>query len=159
MTFFFFFSVFFFFLYTCCSHLEYSASVKRFVSLRFLKLKTVGTTPWTGDQPVAKKKQNKRKQISMPWVRLEPMIPVFERAKTLKEWLQRKNTDSPSCRTVTILYGVAAWRRKAVPLVGVVGDTRWWMCRQKTEGGLDDGRFVRQTDVEREGWVKCEGET
>jgi hypothetical protein len=28
--------------------------VKRFVSLQFLNLKTVGRTPWTGDQPVAR---------------------------------------------------------------------------------------------------------
>jgi hypothetical protein len=41
-------------LRSCCSHLEHRASVKRFVSLQFLKLKTVGRTPWTGDQSVAK---------------------------------------------------------------------------------------------------------
>jgi hypothetical protein len=34
--------------------LEHRASVKRFVSLQFLKPNTFGRTPWTGDQPVAK---------------------------------------------------------------------------------------------------------
>jgi hypothetical protein len=50
--------------------LEYRASVKRFVSLQFLNPKTVGRTPWTGDQPVARplpiKIQNKHIHISMP---------------------------------------------------------------------------------------------
>jgi hypothetical protein len=55
----------------------------------FLILYTVGRTPWTGDQPVARplptnrtaKTQNKRTQTSMPQVGFEPTIPVFERAK------------------------------------------------------------------------------
>jgi hypothetical protein len=46
-------------------------------------------TPWVRDQPVARplskqdstKKQNKRRQTSMPQVGFGPMIPVFERAK------------------------------------------------------------------------------
>jgi hypothetical protein len=37
-----------------CSHLEHGAYVKRFVSLQFLNPKTIGRTPWTGDQPVAR---------------------------------------------------------------------------------------------------------
>jgi hypothetical protein len=61
----------------------------RFSSI--LILYTVGRTPWTGDQPVAKplpthrtiKTQNKFTQISMPRVGFEPMIPAFERAKTV----------------------------------------------------------------------------
>jgi hypothetical protein len=51
-------------------------------------LYTVGRTPWTGDQPAqgrylhtGRNKQNKRTQTSVPRVGLEPMIPVFERAK------------------------------------------------------------------------------
>jgi hypothetical protein len=48
-------------------------------------LYTVGRTPWTGDQPVAKplpthgttQTQNKRTQTSIPRVRFEPTIPVF----------------------------------------------------------------------------------
>jgi hypothetical protein len=55
----------------------------------FLILYTVGTTPWTGDQPVARhlptyrttQTQNKRKQTPLPWVGFEPTIPAFERAK------------------------------------------------------------------------------
>jgi hypothetical protein len=56
---------------------------------QFLNLHTVGRTPWTGDQPVAKslpthrttQTQNKRTQTSMTRVGFEPTIPVFERAK------------------------------------------------------------------------------
>jgi hypothetical protein len=55
----------------------------------FLILYTVGRTPWTGDQTVARpllihrttQTQNKRKQTSMPRVGFEPKIPLFERAK------------------------------------------------------------------------------
>jgi hypothetical protein len=68
---------------------EHRASVKRFVSLQFLNPKTVGRTPWTGDQPIARPlptQENKHRinaDISMPWVGFEPTIPVFERAKTV----------------------------------------------------------------------------
>jgi hypothetical protein len=56
---------------------------------QFPNLYTVGRTPWTGDQPIARslptyrttQTQNKRTQTSMPGVRFEHMIPVFERAK------------------------------------------------------------------------------
>jgi hypothetical protein len=52
---------------------------------------TLGRTPWTGDQPVARplpthrttQTQNKCTQTSMPRVGLEPTIPAFERAKTV----------------------------------------------------------------------------
>jgi hypothetical protein len=58
---------------------------------QFLKLKTVRRTPWTGDRPVARplpthrktQTQYKRTQTSMFLVAFEPMIPVFERAKTV----------------------------------------------------------------------------
>jgi hypothetical protein len=57
----------------------------------FLIVYTVGRTPWTGDQPVAKplprhrttQTQNKRTQTSMPRVGFEPTTPAFERAKTV----------------------------------------------------------------------------
>jgi hypothetical protein len=57
----------------------------------FLILYTVGWTPWTGDQPVARplparattQTQNKRTQTSMPSVGFEPKIPAFEREKTV----------------------------------------------------------------------------
>jgi hypothetical protein len=51
---------------------ELRASMQRFVSLQFLNPKTVGTTPSTRDQPVARslptqdKRQNRRTQTSMP---------------------------------------------------------------------------------------------
>jgi hypothetical protein len=75
-------------LYSCCSHLEHRASVKHFVSLQFLNLRqsvrlfgreisaTQGRYLYTTTQT-----QNKRRQISMPWMGFEPTIPVFERAK------------------------------------------------------------------------------
>jgi hypothetical protein len=51
---------------------------------------TAGRTPWTGDQSIARplpahmtaQTQNKRTQISVTRVGIEPTIPVFERAKT-----------------------------------------------------------------------------
>jgi hypothetical protein len=57
----------------------------------FLILYTVGKTPCTGDQPVARplpihrstQTQNKRTQTSMPSVEFEPTITVFQRAKTV----------------------------------------------------------------------------
>jgi hypothetical protein len=57
----------------------------------FLIFYTVGSTPWTGDQPAARplpthrttQTQNKRIQTSVPWVEFEPTIPTFERAKTV----------------------------------------------------------------------------
>jgi hypothetical protein len=71
----------------CCPTLEHRVSVKRYVSLQFLNHSTVGRTPWTRDQPVARplstQTQNKRRQTSIPWVGFEPTIPVFERAKTV----------------------------------------------------------------------------
>jgi hypothetical protein len=59
--------------------------------LQFIYLYTVGWTPWTGDQPVARplpthrttQTQNKRTQTSMPRVGVEPTVPVMERAKTV----------------------------------------------------------------------------
>jgi hypothetical protein len=58
---------------------------------QFLDFYTVGRTPWTGDQPVARQipahrtaqTQNKRTQTSMSQVEFETTIPVFERAKTV----------------------------------------------------------------------------
>jgi hypothetical protein len=57
----------------------------------FLILYTVGRTPLTGYQPVARplptqrttQTQNKRTQTSMPRVEFEPTIPAFEQAKTV----------------------------------------------------------------------------
>jgi hypothetical protein len=53
----------------------------------FLIFYTVGRTPWTGDQPVARyttaQTQNKRTQTSMPQVGLKHTIPVSEQAKTV----------------------------------------------------------------------------
>jgi hypothetical protein len=67
--------------------LGHRASVKRFISFQFLNLKTVGRTPWTGgstNRNVRQRQmQNKQRQISMPWVGFELMIPVCKRAKTV----------------------------------------------------------------------------
>jgi hypothetical protein len=58
---------------------------------QFFNRYTIGTTPWTGDQHVARplpthrttQIQNKRTQTSMPRVGFEPTIPVFEWAMTV----------------------------------------------------------------------------
>jgi hypothetical protein len=58
---------------------------------QFLNPYTVGRTPWTRDQPVARplpahrttQTQNKRTQTSMSRVGFEPTIPVFESTKTV----------------------------------------------------------------------------
>jgi hypothetical protein len=63
--------------------------VGRFFS--FLILYTVGTSPWTWDQPVARphpphrttQTQIKHTQTSMPRAGFGPTIPVFERAKAV----------------------------------------------------------------------------
>jgi hypothetical protein len=57
----------------------------------FLILHTVGRTPWTEDQPVARplptqrttQTQNKRTETVMPRVGFEPTMPAFEREKTV----------------------------------------------------------------------------
>jgi hypothetical protein len=58
---------------------------------QFLILYTVGRTPWTGDQPVARplpthrttQAQNKRIETSMPRVGFETTTQAFEGAKTV----------------------------------------------------------------------------
>jgi hypothetical protein len=75
--------------------LEHRASVKCFVSLQFLNPKTVGRTPWMGDQPVIRhlpiQTQNNHRQTSMPSMGFEPTVPMFEQAKTVHE-LDRVST-------------------------------------------------------------------
>jgi hypothetical protein len=84
---------FFFFSLWLCSPLD----LGRFFS--FLILYTVGRTPWTADQPVARplpthrttKTQNELTQISISRVGFEPKTPVFERPKTVRA-LDRADT-------------------------------------------------------------------
>jgi hypothetical protein len=77
--------------YSCCCSLwsighPWNASTH----FSFLILYTVGRTPWTSDQPVARplpkhrttQTQNKCRQTLIPRAGFEPTIPVFERAKT-----------------------------------------------------------------------------
>jgi hypothetical protein len=73
-------------LFPIASILEHRASVKRFVSLQFLNPKTVGRTPWTVISPSQGRYLYKHRintDTSMPWVRFEPTIPAFERAKAV----------------------------------------------------------------------------
>jgi hypothetical protein len=73
---------------------------------------TVGRTPWTGGQPVARPQhtqrtiqtQNKRTQTSMPLVVFEPTIPVFERAKTGSCLRPRGHCDRPHVEYVDKLF-------------------------------------------------------
>jgi hypothetical protein len=61
------------------------------VFFQFLNIYTAGSSPWAGDQPVARplpthrttQTHNKRTQISMTRVRFVPTIPMFERGKTV----------------------------------------------------------------------------
>jgi hypothetical protein len=79
--FFLFLFLFFFFFYSCCSHLEHRAFVKRFVSLRFLNLRqSVGLSPLYGRYLT--QIQIKSSQTSMSLLEFEPTIPVFQLAKT-----------------------------------------------------------------------------
>jgi hypothetical protein len=65
----------------------------------FLILYTVGRTPWTGDQTVARsllthrttQTQNKGTQIYIPRMGFKPMIRVFEQTKTV-DALERADT-------------------------------------------------------------------
>jgi hypothetical protein len=77
------------YLYSCCSHLEHKASVKRFVSLQFLNFRQsvgllgLGISPSQGRYlHRTTQTQNKRRQTPIPWVLFEPTIPMFKRAKT-----------------------------------------------------------------------------
>jgi hypothetical protein len=87
-------------LFPVAPTLEHRASMKRFVSLQFLNLKTVSRTPWMGDQPVARplpiQTQNKHRQTSMPWVGFEPTIPAFKQTKTVHA-LDRAATVTGMC--------------------------------------------------------------
>jgi hypothetical protein len=76
-------------IYSCCSHLEHRASVKRFVSLQFLNLRqSVGLlgrriTPNQGCYlHRTTQTQDKHRQTTTPWVGIEPTIPALDRAKT-----------------------------------------------------------------------------
>jgi hypothetical protein len=71
--------------------MDLQSSVGPWPIYSFLILYTVGRNPWTGGQTVARpipthrttQTENKRTQISMPRLRFESTIPVFERAKTV----------------------------------------------------------------------------
>jgi hypothetical protein len=83
-------------VYSCCSHLEHRASVKRFISLHFLDLRhSVGPlsrviSPSQGRYLT--QTQNKHRQTSMPRVGFETTIPAFEQANTV-DALDRAATD------------------------------------------------------------------
>jgi hypothetical protein len=70
---------------------------------QFIDMCTVGRTPSTGDQPVARplpthrttQTQNKRTQTSMPLVKFEPTIPPFELAQDSSCLRPRGLSDRP----------------------------------------------------------------
>jgi hypothetical protein len=77
--------------YSCCSLWGTGHPRNASFYFSFLILWTVGRTPWTSDQPVARplpahdnKTQNKRRQTPMPRVGFESTTPMFEKAKTVK---------------------------------------------------------------------------
>jgi hypothetical protein len=65
---------------------RYISTVHIRINLELLILQTVGRALWTEDGPSRKAAtytgQHKHRKTSMPRVGFEPMIPVFERAKT-----------------------------------------------------------------------------
>jgi hypothetical protein len=73
--------------YSCCSHLEHKASVKRFVSLQFLNVGhsvgLLGRVISPSQGRYLTQTQNKHAQTSMPRVGFESTIPPFERAKAV----------------------------------------------------------------------------
>jgi hypothetical protein len=80
----------------------------------------------------------------------DKMSENAERKKLLR---RKKGRGSPGCRTVTAVR----CHRLAAESSTAGGCCRWHEMMDvspQTEGVLNDGRFVRQTDVEREGWVK-----
>jgi hypothetical protein len=77
----------------------------------FLIFYTVGRTPWTGDQSVARtlpahrtvQTQNKHTQTSMPWVGFEPTIPMIEPVKTVHALDRSANvTDTKICTYLNV---------------------------------------------------------
>jgi hypothetical protein len=96
--------------------LYHRTSVKRFVSLQFINPKTLGRTPWTGDQLVARplpttQTQNKHRQTSVPWVGFEPTIPMFERVKTVHALDRSANvTGNTSPSLLYLISQVFDWR-------------------------------------------------
>jgi hypothetical protein len=106
----------------------------------FVILYTVGRTPWTGDQPVARclptqrttQTQNKRTHTSIPWVGFEPTIPAFERAKTV----HALDSAAGHCGTVD-----KTKCSETSPFRTVLG--RWWF-------GLGDNQSCRNDNREWE---------
>jgi hypothetical protein len=98
---------------------------------------TVGRTPWTEDQPVARplpvhrtaQAQNKRTITSMPLVGFEPTIPVLERAKTVcaldgATTAIGRNYTSESCFCLQITQRYSEWLRAGRPRVRSF-ESRW----------------------------------
>jgi hypothetical protein len=83
---------------------------------QFPNLYTVGRTPWTGDQPVARplpthrtiQTQNKRTQTFMSLAGFEPTIPAFERVKTVHAFDRAttviSRTDSNNIKYLGVQY-------------------------------------------------------
>jgi hypothetical protein len=79
--------------------------------LSFLTFYTVGRTPWTGDQPVARplpahrtaQTQKKRRQISIPRMGFESTIPVFVRAKSVSCLIPRGRCDRLTMELVRVI--------------------------------------------------------
>jgi hypothetical protein len=77
-----------------CPSIHPSMALQSFVGpwplIQFLILYTVGITPWTEDQPIARplpthrttQTQNKHTQTPMPRVGFESTIPAFQRVKS-----------------------------------------------------------------------------
>jgi hypothetical protein len=76
-------------IYSCCSHLEHRASMKRFVSLQFLNPRQSIGLLGRAIRPMQdcylhriSQTQNKDRQSSMSWMEFEPTLLAFMRANT-----------------------------------------------------------------------------
>jgi hypothetical protein len=153
-------------VYSCCSHLEPRASVKRFVSLQFLNLRQsvrpLGQVISQSQGRYLTQTQKKHRQTSIPQVGFEPMIPVFKRAKTVhalnsaatviglpiltflnyqKEY-EEKSYEDPRCVTISI-----------PPLFCFSHSTFSELCLQMKNFylvGYNAGQWEKSADVSKE---------
>jgi hypothetical protein len=101
-------------VYSYCSHLEYRAPVKRFVSFQFLNVRhsvgPLGRVISPSQGRYLTQTQNKHRETSMPRVGFEPTIPASERAKKVHA-LDRATTVVSFTHYLTIIIILSIWSR------------------------------------------------
>jgi hypothetical protein len=125
---------------------------------QFLNIYTVGRTPWTEDQPVARPllaqqhntteqhKQSKRTHTSIPLVGFEPTSSVFEREKTIHD-LDRAATSIGPCKIRLIKLSsrdrTLKWETTAssvIVLSSAIGNILPYLSTQNSQNSLLQGR-------------------